>query len=225
MIGGSESSLSALIMREVAVISFIAWLAGYLMALASVPIILDAVGFMAFEKSDFTVRPGLSLLSTFLVFFFTVVISLIFGRSRTRDFLSIEIDEGVKRVTTRKKSRLWLHLLVFVTGIIAFVDSWIETNGGFGRIGSKGIVEPFFANAVLALLGPFFLWIGGALVLGRIGAAGPRIVTALLGWSPVLADVRRGLKGSGSSESVNRLAIILLLTLSIVLHLDRRAHV
>jgi len=219
VIGGSESSLSALIMREVAVISFIAWLAGYLMALASVPIILDAVGFMAFEKSDFTVRPRLSLLSTLLVFFVTVVISLIFGRSRTKDFLSIEIDEGVKRVTARKKSRLWLHLLVFITGIIAFVDSWIESNGGFWIFTSDGIVEPyagFFANALLALLGPFFLWIGGALVLGRIGASGPRIVTALLGWSPVLADVRRGLKGSGSSESVNRLAIILLLTLSIV---------
>ena len=216
VIGGSESSLTSLIMREVAVISIIAWLAGYLMALASVPVILDAVGFMAFEKSDFRVRPSLSLVSTLLVFFVTVVISLIFGRSRTRDFLNIEIDEGVKRVTARKKSRLWLHMLVFVTGILAFVDSWVESNGGFWIFTSSGIVEPFFANAVLALLGPFFLWIGGALVLGRIGAAGPRIVTALLGWSPVLADVRRGLKGSGSSEAVNRLSIILLLTLSIV---------
>ena len=216
VIGGSESSLTSLIMREVAVISIIAWLAGYLMALASVPVILDAVGFMAFEKSDFRVRPSLSLVSTLLVFFVTVVISLIFGRSRTRDFLNIEIDEGVKRVTARKKSRLWLHMLVFLTGILAFVDSWVESNGGFWIFTSSGIVEQFFANAVLALLGPFFLWIGGALVLGRIGAAGPRIVTALLGWSPVLADVRRGLKGSGSSEAVNRLSIILLLTLSIV---------
>ena len=52
--------------------------------------------------------------------------------------------------------------------------------------------------------------------MGRIGAAGPRIFTILFGWSPVLTDIKRGLKGSGSSESVNRLAIILLLTLSIV---------
>ena len=60
------------------------------------------------------------------------------------------------------------------------------------------------------------LWIGGALVLGRLGAAGPRIFTLILGWSPLVADIRRGLKGSGSSESVNRLAVIMLLTLSIV---------
>jgi len=219
VIGGSESSLSALIMREVAVISFIAWLAGYLIAMASVPIILDAVGFMAFEKSEFTVRPSLSGFATALVFFVTVVISLIFGRSRTKEFLSVEIDEGVKRVTTRKKSRLWLHLILFITGIVAFVDSWIRNNGGFWIFTSNGILEPyggFIVYGLLALLGPFFLWIGGALVLGRIGASGPRIVTALLGWSPVLADVRRGLKGSGSSESVNKLAVILLLTLSIV---------
>ena len=53
-------------------------------------------------------------------------------------------------------------------------------------------------------------------MLGRIGAAGPRIFPYLFGWSPALSDIKRGLKGSGSSESVNRLAIILLLTLSIV---------
>ena len=34
--------------------------------------------------------------------------------------------------------------------------------------------------------------------------------------SPLLSDVKRGLKGSGSTESVNRLAVIMLLTLSIV---------
>ena len=54
------------------------------------------------------------------------------------------------------------------------------------------------------------------LVLGRIGVAGPRIFTTLFGWTPALTDIKRGLRGSGSSESVNRLAIILLLTLSIV---------
>ena len=34
--------------------------------------------------------------------------------------------------------------------------------------------------------------------------------------TPLLSDVKRGLKGSGSTESVNRLAVIMLLTLSIV---------
>ena len=38
----------------------------------------------------------------------------------------------------------------------------------------------------------------------------------IFGRTPLLNDVKRGLKGSGSAESVNRLAVIMLLTLSIV---------
>ena len=76
-------------------------------------------------------------------------------------------------------------------------------------MGPKGLSSNFIVDGLLFLFGPFFLWIGGALVLGRIGAAGPRIFTTLFGWTPVLTDIKRGLRGSGSSESVNRLAIIL----------------
>ena len=109
-----------------------------------------------------------------------------------------------------------LHFLSFGIGLLAYAESWIEGNGGWGSIGSEGLISNFIVEALLFLLGPFFLWIGGALVLGRIGAAGPRILTALLSWSPAVSDIRRGLRGSGSSESVNRLAVIMLLTLSIV---------
>ena len=160
--------------------------------------------------------PTLSGSVTLLIFSVTVGITLLFGNSRTTEFLSIEIDEGVRRVAPRKKSRLWLHLLVFFIGILSFAESWIESNGGFGPLGSGGINSNFIVDGLLFLFGPFFLWIGGALVLGRIGAAGPRIFTTLFGWTPALTDIKRGLRGSGSSESVNRLAIILLLTLSIV---------
>ena len=50
----------------------------------------------------------------------------------------------------------------------------------------------------------------------RIGAAGPQILNRLMGWSPAISDIRRGLSGSGSSQSVSRLSLIMLLTLSIV---------
>ena len=216
VIGGTESTLGSMILRELAVVGVIGWFFGYILAMASVPVVLDAVGFMAFEKSDFRVVPTLSGLVTLLIFSVTVGITLLFGSSRTTEFLSIEIDEGVRRVAPRKKSRLWLHLLVFFIGILSFAESWIESNGGFGPLGSGGINSNFIVDGLLFLFGPFFLWIGGALVLGRIGAAGPRIFTTLFGWTPALTDIKRGLRGSGSSESVNRLAIILLLTLSIV---------
>ena len=216
VIGGTEATLGSMIFRELAVVSVIGWFFGYILAMASVPVVLDAVGFMAFEKSDFRVVPTLSGLVTLLIFSVTVGITLLFGSSRTTEFLSIEIDEGVRKVAPKKKSRLWLHLIVFFIGILSFAESWIESNGGLGPLGSKGISSNFIVDGLLFLFGPFFLWIGGALVLGRIGAAGPRIFTTLFGWTPILTDIKRGLRGSGSSESVNRLAIILLLTLSIV---------
>ena len=106
--------------------------------------------------------------------------------------------------------------MTFFIGALAFFESWIESNGGFFIWGSRGIIDSFIWNSLLLLLGPFFLWIGGALVLSQIGATGPQILNRLFGWSPAISDIRRGLSGSGSSQSVSKLSLILLLTLSIV---------
>ena len=128
----------------------------------------------------------------------------------------MEIDEGVRKVRTSRKPRTWLQLLAFGVGLLAAIESCIETAGGWGPWGASGIISGFFVDSLLALFGPFALWIGGALVLGRIGGAAPRIVLKIVGWTPAMSDIRRGLRSSGSNESVNRLAVILLLTLSIV---------
>ena len=95
--------------------------------------------------------------------------------------------------------------------MLAVIDTWLEMNGS-----EDGIISNFFIEGLIGIIGPFALWIGGALLLGRIGAKGPQIMQLLLGRTPLLNDVKRGLKGSGSAESVNRLAVIMLLTLSIV---------
>jgi len=216
VIGGTERTLTGLIMLELGVTSLFAWFVGYTLALLSVPLVLDAVGFMSFRSGGIEINPTLSFWSTFFVVLLTVGVSLLFGRSRTRDFLRIEIDEGVRKVSEKREPRTWLHVVAFGIGLLAYLESWIQSNGGWGSFGSDGIISNFVLNALLLLLGPFFLWVGGALVLGRIGAAGPNILTMLLSWSPAVSDIRRGLRGSGSSESVNRLAVIMLLTLSIV---------
>lgn len=216
VIGGTEGTLTGMIMLELGVTSMFAWFAGYILALLSVPLVLDAVGFMSFRSGGIDINPTLSLVTTIVIILLTVGASLLFGNSRTRQFLKIEIDEGVRRVSEKKEPRTWLHVLSFTIGLLAYAESWIESNGGLGPIDSGGLISNFIVEALLFLFGPFFLWIGGALVLGRIGAAGPRILTSLLSWSPAVSDIRRGLKGSGSSESVNRLAVIMLLTLSIV---------
>jgi len=216
VIGGTESNLTGMILLELTVLGFLGWFTGYVLALFSVPLVLDAVGFMSFRSSETEINPTLSFASTSFIILLTVGLTWLFGRTKVKDFLSIEIDEGVRKVARFKKSRLWLHALIFIIGSLSFLESWIESNGGWGPFDSKGIFSNFIVNALLLLFGPFMLWIGGALVLGRLGAAGPRIFTLILGRSPLVTDIRRGLKGSGSSESVNRLAVIMLLTLSIV---------
>ena len=212
VIGGSERGLTRMVMSEVIVFSTAAWLSGYLIAMLSVPLVLDAVGFMEFREADIDVNPVLSLFSTLFTILLTVGLAYLFGFGRTKEFLNIEIDEGVRRVSAKQKPKYWLHTIVFIIGLLAFTDSWIESRNP----NSEGIVPGVFIDAIIKLVGPFCLWIGGALVLGRIGAAGPRIFSALFSWSPAISDIRRGLRGSGSSESVSRLAVIMLLTLSIV---------
>ena len=216
VIGGTERGLRGMVMRELAAISIAGWILGYLVALLSVPLILDAVGFMSFEKGDLDVNPTLGLGYTMSVFLLTVGIAYLVARGRTKDFLEMEIDEGVRKVRSTRKPKTWLQVLAFGVGLLAALESYIETRGGWGPWGASGIISGFFVDSLLALFGPFALWIGGALVLGRIGGAAPRIVLKIIGWTPAMADIRRGLRSSGSNESVNRLAVILLLTLSIV---------
>ena len=217
VIGGTEENLSRMMMIEVFAIGTVAWALGFLFATGAVEIVLRAVGFLRFtEEGEFNVNPILSVVSTILVGLLTIGVAHWRGSETTRKFLSMEIDEGVRRVSREREPYYLLHWITFLIGILAFIESWIQSNGGYGPWDSSGIITNFITNAVLLLLGPFFLWIGGALVLSRIGAAGPQILNRLFGWSPAISDIRRGLSGSGSSSSVSRLSLILLLTLSIV---------
>lgn len=210
-IGGSANTMQKMVLREVFVMSIIAWFAGYLLALAAVPIVLDAVGFMQFRSGDFEVNVSLGVGSTIFTALSTIGLALLFGRSRTKEFLAMEIDEGVRKTTTASKPKTWLHVLLFLLGVLALIESILEDTPG-----ANDMFDNFFIDGLFGLLGPFFLWIGGALLLAKIATYGPRIFAALFGWSPLLKDIRRGLRSTGSSESIGRLAVIMLLTLSIV---------
>jgi len=211
VIGADGRSLQGMVLLELFVMSSVAWLAGYLLALFTVPIVLSSVGFMEFRTGDFDVNPTLSISATILTAVTTLGLALLFGRSRARDFIALEIEEGVRKTTTKTEPKRWLHWLAFLFGMLAVIDTWLEMNGS-----EDGLVSNFFIEGLLGIFGPFALWIGGALLLGRIGAKGPQIMQLIFGRTALLKDVKRGLKGSGSTESVNRLAVIMLLTLSIV---------
>ena len=211
VIGATSKGLRGMVLLELAVIATVAWFLGYLSAMATVPAVLASVGFMQFEPLGFTVNPRLSIMATAFTAMATLGLALIFGRARTRDFMELEIDEGVRKVQKVTKPRVWLHWVLFLVGSLGAIDTWMEMNGS-----QDGIISSWFLEGLINIFGPFMLWIGGALLLGRLGAAGPRIMQFFFSRSPLLSDVKRGLKGSGSAESVNRLAVIMLLTLSIV---------
>ena len=211
VIGADGKNLQGMVLLELFVMSSVAWLIGYILALMAVPIVLSAVGFMEFRTGDFDVNPTLGIGSTLFTAIATLGLAMIFGRSRAREFIELEIEEGVRKTTAKAEPKRWLHWSAFLFGMLAVIDTWLEMNGS-----EDGIVSNFFIEGLIGIIGPFALWIGGALLLGRIGAKGPQIMQLLFGRSPLLKDVKRGLKGSGSAESVNRLAVIMLLTLSIV---------
>ncbi|MEE3083039.1 MAG: FtsX-like permease family protein [Candidatus Thermoplasmatota archaeon] len=211
VIGATSKGLRSMVLLELAVISSVAWFLGYLLAMAAVPIVLASVGFMQFEPLGFTVNPRLSVTATMFTAMATLGLALIFGRARARDFMEMEINEGVSKVQKVTKPKVWLHWILFLVGLLGAIDTWMEMNGS-----EDGILSNWFIEGLINLFGPFMLWIGGALLLGRLGAAGPRIMQFFFSRTPLLSDVKRGLKGSGSAESVNRLAVIMLLTLSIV---------
>jgi ABC-type antimicrobial peptide transport system permease subunit len=211
VIGADGQSLQGMVLLELFVMSSVAWLAGYLLAMFAVPIVLSAVGFMEFRTGDFDVNPTLSVGSTIFTAVTTLGLALLFGRSRARQFIELEIEEGVRKTSQAAEPKRWLHWLAFLFGMLAVGDTWLEANGS-----EDGLVSNFFFEGLINIFGPFALWIGGALLLGRIGARGPQIMQVIFGRTPLLKDVKRGLKGSGSAESVNRLAVIMLLTLSIV---------
>ena len=211
VIGADGQSLQGMVLLELFVMSSVAWLAGYLLAMFAVPIVLSAVGFMEFRTGDFDVNPTLSVGSTIFTAVTTLGLALLFGRSRARQFIELEIEEGVRKTSQAAEPKRWLHWMAFLFGMLAVGDTWLEANGS-----EDGLVSNFFFEGLINIFGPFALWIGGALLLGRIGARGPQIMQVIFGRTPLLKDVKRGLKGSGSAESVNRLAVIMLLTLSIV---------
>ena len=200
-----------MVLFELFIISSAAWVGGYILAFFAVPVILSSVGFMQFEKLDIDINPVLSLGATFFTILATLGLALIFGRSRTQKFLEMEIDEGVKKTAQSGKPRTWLHVIMLFIGTLGAIDTYQElTTGG------TGIISNWFLGGLINIFGPFMLWIGGALLLSRLGAYGPKIMLFFFKRTPLLSDVKRGLQNTGSGESTTRLSLIMLLTLSIV---------
>jgi len=205
--GGTARALLGIILTEIFIISVVAWGIGYFLGIFSARYVLDAIGFMEFggEINEFDLNLRISIISTAVIFVITVGLAMIVAWVKTKRFLSIEIEEGIKKETKPKRNRMMflINILMFVLGLTAVVISVIDpklniTYGAF------------------YIFGPFLLWIGGANVLARISGYGPKLVVLLLGKTPILKDVRIGIRSSELNRSMNQLGLIVILTISIV---------
>ncbi len=219
VIGGTKEGLQKMLTSEVVIVSTIAFLGGYILSIGIVPNLLSAVGFMSFESSGDLAEyrwANLGIGALIFTIVTTIGIAWFYGKNKADEFLSIEIVEGVSKLSKKVEPRFWLPLACFAVGAITGVEIWIEDNGGWWIFGEDGMITNFITNGLLKIFAPFLLWIGGAIILGKIGARGPEFLVRLFGRTALLSDIKRGLTNSTSSDTVNRLAVIMLLTLSIV---------
>ena len=136
--------------------SSVAWFLGFIFALQAVRLVLAAVGFMEFEELEFDITVKLGLTSILFTAVCTIGAALLFGNSRTKDFLELEIDEGGRKVPTRKKPKTAIHVIMFLVGLVAVLEAWVEESTG-----ESGFIENFFIDGLVGLFGPFLLLIGG----------------------------------------------------------------
>ncbi len=219
VIGGTQEGLRKMLTSEVVIVSTIAFLGGYILSIGIVPNLLSAVGFMSFESSGDLAEyrwANLGISALIFTIITTIGVAWFYGKNKADEFLSIEIVEGVSKISKKTEPRFWIPLACFTVGAFTGVEIWIEDNGGWGPFGEDGMVTNFITNGLLKIFAPFLLWIGGAIILGKIGAKGPEFLVKLFGKTALLSDIKRGLTNSTSSDTVNRLAVIMLLTLSIV---------
>ena len=219
VIGGTKEGLQKMLTSEIVIVSTVAFLGGYILSIGIVPNLLSAVGFMSFESSGDLAEyrwANLGIGALMFTIASTIGIAWFYGRKKADEFLSIEIVEGVSKLSKKVEPRFWIPLACFAVGAFTCMEIWIEDNGGWWIFGEEGVVTNFITNGLLKIFAPFLLWIGGAIILGKIGAKGPEFLVRLFGRTALLSDIKRGLTNSTSSDTVNRLAVIMLLTLSIV---------
>ena len=142
--GGTARALLGLILAEVILISVVAWIIGYILGIFSSEFIINAVGFMEFEENTYDLSWKIPLISTVLIFVFTVGLATIIAFVKTKRFLSMEIEEGIKKEVKPKRNKvlLLINLTMFALGIATVVISVMNPDLSI-TIGAFYIFGPF----------------------------------------------------------------------------------
>lgn len=191
---------------------------GYLGGIFGAWIIASSLGFLKFNVGSFTdFQDFFQIDGSTLAWSAGIVglIVLIQVYKKGRSFIESEVSEAVQRYEEKKVGFLRRNKLDLVCFGIGSIGVFLSINS------THDVIDlPFEPSGLLAFvingLGPFFFWIGGALVGARIAKKVPlkleKFFLSLAIFKDVASVIRSGLRRRGD---IDRLAIIIVLTLSI----------
>ena len=189
---------------------------GYVGGMVSAWLITSSVGFMKISFSD--LRPFTEYIyfndwAFFTPFVFISILLLFSIHRKGRTFIEQEVTTGVARQEWKKEGlikRMKLDYLFFSVGLLGIGLVILDMN----RI-ETGIST--LNRVLIFLFSPFLLWIGGSIVGSRVVKFVPIKLEKTFLSLPLFKDVKRVIKsGLRRRGEVDRLAIIIILTLSIV---------
>ncbi|MHA2329525.1 MAG: FtsX-like permease family protein, partial [Candidatus Hodarchaeales archaeon] len=219
--GASPKQIKRKVLMEALLLAAIGLVVGYIIAVFGAWIIGTASGFMKWSSTAIDELPDfLRLLSPFNLdynaFFviggFIVLILIILVNGKSNTFIEMEITETVRRVDEMEKGsflkRNHLDIAFFIIGLVTLILVILADSGISIPLGPMG--------AILAIIGPFLFWIGGASVVARIIGYIPSKTDPLIKRIGFLKDVSILIKGNifRKSGDIPRLSLIIALTVS-----------
>lgn len=189
---------------------------GYILGIFGAWVISSAVGFMQVkigtqaEFRDFFKFDKVAIIWSVAVVGGILVMQIL---RQGKSFIKAEVSEAVQTYEGKKESfmkRNNIDVILLLIGVLGIILSLLEHEFGINlRLGLLG-------GLIINGLGPFFLWIGGAMVGARVTKYVPlkfeKIFLSIPTFKDISRIVRSGLRRRGDT---NRLAIIIVLTLSI----------
>ncbi len=214
--GADSRQIFAELRNEAIVLFIIGYIIGYIGGIIGAWLISSAIGFMRLQPGGYEEFQAFFRYDKTAIIWSVVIVGGIMIWQTTKQgksFIEQEVSEAVQKFKESKDSfikRNKIDAILLFIGIVNLSLSVLSNEFNYD------LKLNLFLKILINGLGPFFLWIGGALFGARVSKYVPqklqRFFLALPQMSDVARVIRSGLKRRGDT---NKLAIIIVLTLSI----------
>ncbi|MCY3411068.1 MAG: ABC transporter permease [Candidatus Heimdallarchaeota archaeon] len=214
--GADSKQIYSELRNEAILLFVIGSVIGYILGIIGAWVISSAIGFMRIAigtQDDFL---DFFKLDTSAIMWSSIIVGGILTLQilrQGRGFIESEVSESVQKFEGKKETfmkRNKIDVVLFIIGIMGIILSLLEHQF------DVDLNLNLFVSIIINGLGPFFLWIGGAMIGARVTKFIPiklePIFLSLPSFKDISRIIRSGLRRRGDTD---RLAIIIVLTLSI----------